>query len=193
MQNCLSGSNIEMFNDDFKITLEEVSNPVRLKKLVEYLIKKYRITRYSNQLYLYFEDLNYYKRTTDDVIMGIIADIVYGITTHKMKEIYKQIFISNMVPNKEPEKNIIALNNCYFNLNTYRATEVNPAIFVINKLDIDYDNRLVDRNKTIEEFMDSITRGHLRNKKSIIWVYRLLFNKWGHISKSIVVIWIKCI
>ncbi|MCU9933051.1 hypothetical protein NWQ33_03990 [Mycoplasmopsis cynos] len=85
-----------MFNDDFKITLEEVSNPVRLKKLVEYLIKKYRITRYSNQLYLYFEDLNYYKRTTDDVIMGIIADIVYGITTHKMKEIYKQIFISNM-------------------------------------------------------------------------------------------------
>lgn len=160
VQNCLSGSNIEMFNDDFKITLEEVSNPVRLKKLVEYLIKKYRITRYSNQLYLYFEDLNYYKRTTDDVIMGIIADIVYGITTHKMKEIYKQIFISNMVPNKEPEKNIIALNNCYFNLNTYRATEANPAIFVINKLDIDYDNRLVDRNKTIEEFMDSITRGH---------------------------------
>ncbi|MCU9936930.1 hypothetical protein NWP96_07880 [Mycoplasmopsis cynos] len=76
-----------------------------------------------------------------------------------MKEIYKQIFISNMAPNKEPEKNIIALNNCYFNLNTYRATEVNPAIFVINKLDIDYDNRLVDRNKTIEEFMDSITRG----------------------------------
>ncbi|TDV23519.1 putative DNA primase/helicase [Mycoplasmopsis mustelae] len=136
--------------DDFK------SNMVVIK-LVSHLISKYKMVRYAKQLYIYTTEHNCYRRVDDNELMTVIATITPHLSIARMNEIVKQLYISPRIPNKTPENDIIALQNCFFNLSTYKTIESTPSLFVISKINVEYNIKLSYRSEQVLKFFDQIT------------------------------------
>lgn len=163
IENLFKGSE-QLFNDQVKENFFIV-DPVTKKSslnifaVVDYIIDKYKIVRYSEQLFFFEPNVGIYKLKHDREIQTLIIDTVPKTKVHQIKEIFTQIKISNKIKNKEPEEHVIALNNCYFNLKTLRRLDVDENLFVINKINVDYDPYHSNSNhgKTLRKFLADIT------------------------------------
>ncbi|BAW18559.1 phage/plasmid primase [Mycoplasmopsis bovigenitalium] len=143
---------------------------LNLFSVVDYIIQKYKVVRYSEQLFFFNENKGIYELKLDREIQTIIVDIIPKLKVSIIKEIQAQILISTQIKNKIPEEHIIALNNCYYNLKTFRKLEVDSNLFVINKINVDYDPRLTltTHGRTLQKFLSDITCNDLTLQKILL-------------------------
>ncbi|WGI36471.1 phage/plasmid primase, P4 family [Mesomycoplasma lagogenitalium] len=155
VDNCFKGS--DKFFEKIKEKYYEDKTFLYLK-MVHFLIDEYKIVKYAKQLYAYEHKGNYYRRIEDNELMELMLMEEPMIKSKNLKEVLQQLKVSPYVEEREPEKNIIALNNCYYNLDTYSKIPYNFNLFVINKINVTYDPRTIKQNTAkLEKFFNDIT------------------------------------
>ncbi|WLP85275.1 phage/plasmid primase, P4 family [Mycoplasma seminis] len=116
---------------------------------IAFCIKEFHITRYASQVYFYDTRKNIYVRD-ESRLMGLIYQLLPNLRIPKLNEIINNFRINPLVPDREPEKNIIALQDCLFDTLRYETKPFSPVYFVINKINVWYSN-----NRKNTEFINN--------------------------------------
>ncbi|MFV8478096.1 phage/plasmid primase, P4 family [Mycoplasma sp. B6400] len=135
-----------------------------LHKFIAFCIKEFKITRYASQVYFYDEKKNIYVRD-EAKLQGKIYELYPTLSVARLNEILNNFRINSNVPDREPEKNIIALQDCLFDVERYEAKPFSPVYFVINKINVWYSN-----NRHNPEEIDTFVRQVCNNDEDLVKV-----------------------
>ncbi|MHA3839179.1 phage/plasmid primase, P4 family [Mycoplasma sp. HF14] len=128
-----------------------------LHKFIAFCIKEFRITRYASQVYFYDDNKNIYIRD-EAKLQGKLYELMPQLSVAKLNEILNNFRINSAVPDREPEKNIIALQDCLFDVERYEAKPFSPVYFVINKINVWYSNNR-SNSEEINKFINEVCNG----------------------------------
>ncbi|MBN0919445.1 phage/plasmid primase, P4 family [[Mycoplasma] gypis] len=121
----------------------------------DFFIKKYLLVKYSEQLYYYDFNNNTYVRG-DNEIKGLIIKEEQTLEIPQVNQILETLKVSLLVPKRQPEENIIALQNGLYDVQNFKFLEFSPNYFVINKINVFYDP-LFCKFDAIKKFFKDIT------------------------------------
>ncbi|MCS4536761.1 phage/plasmid primase, P4 family [Mycoplasma sp. CSL7475-4] len=167
-----SGSD-KYFDEDNRVfyqTDEKGDVRLNLFEVVDYILRFYKVVRYSGNLFFFSEEESIYKLKQDNEIMQIITSLIPHTKMLHIKEILNQLRISSQIPNKEIEPDVVALQNCYYDLARFQRIPVDPSLFVINKINVTYDPRYRKEQKmqTIKKFLLDLCSGNTTHMQILL-------------------------
>ncbi|UWD34042.1 DNA primase family protein [Mesomycoplasma molare] len=169
VENCFLGS--EQFFEKYKNRYVFHNGREFLHlNFINFLIEEYKLKRYSKQLFVFDKEEEIYKRADDNFLMGLMLKENKMLKKAQLSEVLNHLKVTTAIPEKEPEKNIVALKNTYYNLETYRKIKPDDKYFVISKINVEYNRRYL-RTETIDKFFNNIT---LNDKQLINILYEYI-------------------
>ncbi|QJR43650.1 transcriptional regulator [Mycoplasma miroungigenitalium] len=158
------------FFEQTKQGFYDADGKLQIFNVIDYIIAEFKIVRYGGNLFFYSEVESIYKLMQDNDIMRVIKSLIPKTKLLNIKEILNQIKISPKIPMKDIEPNVVALQNCYYDLSRFRRIPVDSNLFVINKINVTYDPRYKTEQKlkTVKNFLSDICSGNLRHVQLLL-------------------------
>ncbi|MBT1347876.1 transcriptional regulator [Mycoplasma bovis] len=167
-----SYKNNDANKDFYNVNAKTGAKSLDIQKVADYIIDTYKVIRYNNTLFFYDQIDNIFKIKTEHEILILIDILLPHLKPSEMKNIFQKIETSRkLVANaKEPEPNIIALNNCLYNLNTFRPMPFDDNLFIIHKINVEFQRTLVGEHygRRLKKFLFDITSGIDENMQILL-------------------------